>query len=63
MALTFEQAKRLIRDVLAHDRWNSGLSDERLAEKLATRIANGGTALAADEARPAGRGESLATSH
>jgi len=52
MALTLEQVKRLIRDCLAHDRWNSGLSDERLAEKITTRIATGGSGVAGASANP-----------
>ncbi len=41
MESSIDQVKRLIRECLGHDRWNSGLSDERLAEKIATRIALG----------------------
>jgi hypothetical protein len=57
-----EQVKRLIRDCLAHDRWNSGLSDERLAEKITTRIATGGSGVASANPLEDARG-SFSTQH
>jgi hypothetical protein len=35
---TYEEVKNLVQRLLGHDRWNSGLSDERLAEKIAVTL-------------------------
>ena len=33
-----EDVKKVLLSLLGHDRWNSGLSDERLAEKIALTL-------------------------
>jgi len=38
MSPTYEEMKGLLVNLLGHDRWNSGLSDERLAEKIAVTL-------------------------
>ena len=38
MNTTFEDVKDLVLALLGHDRWNSALSDERLAEKIALTL-------------------------
>lgn len=35
---TYEEVRDLVLAMLGHDRWNSGLSDERLAEKIAITL-------------------------
>ena len=34
----YEELKGILMNLLGHDRWNSGLSDERLAEKIAVTL-------------------------
>ena len=50
---TFEEVKDLVLMLLGHDRWNSGLSDERLAEKIAVTL-DGRGVLSARRSVPAG---------
>ena len=38
MSPTYEEVKGLLVNLLGHDRWNSGVSDERLAEKIAVTL-------------------------
>jgi hypothetical protein len=38
MSPAYEELKGILVNVLGHDRWNSGLSDERLAEKIAVTL-------------------------
>jgi hypothetical protein len=38
----FEEVKDLLLTMLGHDRWNSSLSDDRLAEKIASTLAGQG---------------------
>ena len=38
MSPKYEEMKSLLVSLLGHDRWNSGLSDERLAEKMAVTL-------------------------
>jgi hypothetical protein len=38
MSPTYEEMKGILVNLLGHDRWNSGLSDERLAEKIAVTL-------------------------
>ncbi len=38
----FEEIKDLLLTLLGHDRWNSSLSDDRLAEKIASTLAGQG---------------------
>ena len=42
MSLTLEDIKIQVLALLGHDRWNSGLSDERLAEKIAATLTDRG---------------------
>jgi hypothetical protein len=34
----YDELKGILMNLLGHDRWNSGLSDERLAEKIAVTL-------------------------
>lgn len=38
MSPSYQEVKGLLVNLLGHDRWNSGLSDERLAEKIAVTL-------------------------
>jgi hypothetical protein len=38
MSPNYEELKDILVNLLGHDRWNSGLSDERLAEKIAVTL-------------------------
>lgn len=38
MSPAYEELKDILVHLLGHDRWNSGLSDERLAEKIAVTL-------------------------
>jgi hypothetical protein len=42
MSESQEDVKTLVLMLLGHDRWNSGLSDERLAEKIAVMLSGRG---------------------
>ena len=42
MSAPQQDVKTLVLMLLGHDRWNSGLSDERLAEKIAVTLSGQG---------------------
>ena len=53
--IKIDDVKDLVLALLGHDRWNSGLSDERLAEKIALTL-DGKGALSAPRLVEPGRG-------
>lgn len=47
-----EEVKKVLLTLLGHDRWNSGLSDEILAEKIAITLGGRGVLSAGPSGQP-----------
>lgn len=55
MSVSQDDIKFMVLTLLGHDRWNSGLSDERLAEKIAVTLSVRGEADAGCPQAPGAR--------